>query len=340
MNIAIILIGVILIIALIIILVTYLRYKQHINKVISGEAHSTHIKLPSPSTIALFTALIVLIIMSGASFLYISDLSLTLDNLKDNTFILSNLSDQLEDMREQTNKQNSLLDSFEFILGDIDTENNSVNVTIIVTPKTYTDKTQILITFNDKTIELRKSDDGIFTGIFKADLFTEYDKDPIVTIGDGNVNQVETIANNELGMIWQEYLPCAVETYNESEYNYNDSKLEISGGISLNAYLGLGSIEQADLVIKLNDKVFKDIDITSELKENLDSEYYIDLNEKISLKKKDTVSIYLIIKDSYGYTMTEKVSSSNDDENDALTDDTLCTITDKNGNVVYKDSAD
>ncbi|MBQ9375226.1 MAG: hypothetical protein IJU04_02665, partial [Ruminococcus sp.] len=213
-------------------------------------------------------------------------------------------------------------------------------ITLTVTPKAYNDKTKVSVTIDDDTIDLKK-ENGVFKGVYKADLFAEYEKAPIVIVNDGNANHVETMTDNEFGMLWNECLPCAIVTNNELVYNYTDNKLKLSDGVQLDAYTGNGSIKQANLIIKVNDKIYKDKDITPELKADLDAGLYIDIDEKIRLNKNDNVSIYLIIKDSYGYTMTERLLNFTDNEyidnieqEGIGTDDDVWTIVDKNGKVV------
>lgn len=339
-------------IALIIIAVVFIIYKLHIKRVLSGQQRATHTNVPSPTNIATIIVVIVLFVWVWICMSKISGLSGSIYDFNNGyNANIEQLIEQISDLKQQIKKQNSLLSYFDSEFGNVNADDNTVEIIFKAVPKTYSENTAMQLRFGEKTIELKKDNNNMFKGVYTADMFTDYDA-PVLTIKDGN--NIQTVEMDEeeqdylCGYLWSSALPDLSYIGGATEEHSWNNGVTVVPSIHLDSIIEPDddTIESLRVVLKVNGETVEDKDVTSEFKKSRQSErlnddnavyedddkYSVDFVEK--LKESDTLIVTLIAKDSLGYTIEYSTCEYGGDDYEIYMNQYK--VTDKTGKLVYE----
>lgn len=289
-----------------------------------------------------FIAVFIMLIISLAK---INDLSNEISNLQG---VISGYQNQVNNLRSDINsiydnvdeklkKEASLLSSVDYSLGELNTETHMIPVTLNVVPKNITDDMKLSVRIGSETVALERKENE-FSATFPVNMFIAYDDYPILNIVSGEITRTEKLEDVYLSELHAQYLPN-IYAHLESSESLKNGKLTIDGvlmfdekPVSIDSDI---TATQIELVTVKNNQEINCKDITEKVKS---SYHHVPVNVTYDAKYGDEVSIYVIAKDSLGY--THKVRAycwyQVDEDSDSQIVDVggSATIYDKNGNLL------
>ncbi|NLM72451.1 MAG: hypothetical protein GX184_00220 [Clostridiaceae bacterium] len=242
----------------------------------------------------LITQVILLIKISSLE----NSLEHHLDSLK---WAQENINSSIDSVYSHVNnvfeKKESLLEHAEFKIGAPDKENLTIPITYTVIPKEVGSKTSVSLELNGEIHTMERNGTSftvtVFEDIFSAEIF------PKILIADDDIVKTELNVDLNIWNIKEKIFPPFYVRLDGRTTQKNKQEYLRQGTISSNineSKASLASIEyvEARLVIKVDDKIVKDelIDINK-----LDG---YEVNEKIPLNDGRTVTMTIIVKDSFG----------------------------------------
>lgn len=275
----------------------------------------------------------------------IAELSNEISNLNSQ---ISGYQNQVNNMRNEINaiydnvdeklkKEASLLSSVDYSVGELNTETHMVSVTLKVVPKTLTDDMQLSVKVGSETVALDRNGNQ-FSATFPVNMFVAYDEYPMLNIVSGETTKTEKLEDVEISNLFTRYLPNTYASMETSE-TLKNGKLSIDGilrfdekPVALDSDITVTKIE---LITVKNDQEIDRKDITANAES---SAYHVPVNLSYDAKYGDKFCIYVLAKDSLGYTHKTLVLFWNDlDENThnaVTTIDGSEQIYDPNGNLL------
>lgn len=266
-----------------------------------------------------FIAVILTLCLIG-SFIMIHDLSEQVDGLE------KNLSYQVQSMKNQIDsiyanvdtkleQQASLLSYFIYTDGEFHPENNTAELIIKLTPKILTDDMVLYISFNGKEYPFTRNDNEFICTI-TVDAFEYYDEKPVLNIrSDGETKTqvldeiyIEKLGLNHIGSLSAH--GSLSSTLSNHSYNKETETYPITfdGPVFISYYKSNSTqinncVKNAYITAEINGKEVKRTDIKKQLNFN-DGETSADITyrESFDVKKNDTVDIFVVVVDIYGYT--------------------------------------
>lgn len=271
----------------------------------------------------------------------ISNLHTTISNYQNQVRSLNNEINSIYDnVDELLKKEASLLSSVDYSLGELNTENHTVTVTLRVVPKSLTDDMQLSVKIGGDTVTLDRNGNE-FTATVAVNMFIDYDDYPMLNIVSGATTQTEELGDVDISRLFTRYLPY-VYAHLETSDSLKNGKLEIDGilmfdekPIAIDSSVAITKIE---LVTVKNEQEIDRKDITGNI---TNQSYHVPLNVSYDAKYGDKICVYVLAEDSLGYTHKSLAYFWNDlDEHthSAITvTDGSVQIYDKNGNLLISD---
>lgn len=242
-----------------------------------------------------------------------------------------------DNIDEKLKKEASLLSSVDYSLGELNTETHMVSVTLKVVPKTLTDDMQLSVKVSSETVALDRNGNE-FSATFPVNMFVAYDEYPMLNIVSGETTKTEKLEDVEVSNLFTRYLPNTYASLETSEALKN-GKLSIDGILRFDekpvAPDSDITVTKIEMITVKNDQEIDHRDITANAES---SAYHVPVNLSYDAKYGDKFCIYVLAKDSLGYTHKTLVFFWNDlDEN---TDSAISAVDgseqiyDQNGNLL------
>lgn len=213
----------------------------------------------------------------------------------------SNISSIYNNVDEMLKKEASLLSNVDYTLGELNTENHTVPVTVKLTPKSLTDDTQMTMSVDGQTISFERNGNE-FTATFSVGMFLAFNDYPMLNIVDDGATKTELLESVELTTLYTRYLPN-VYAYVTPFDEFKNGKLEIDGTLQFDAKPttadGAVSITKVELVTVKNKQEVARTDITDTVKADHN---HVPVQATYDAQYGDEFCIYIVAEDSLGYT--------------------------------------
>ena len=291
---------------------------------------------------------VVLVCMMIFCLAKISDLSNEISNLRNTianyqnqmNYLRNDINTIYDNVDEKLKKEASLLSSVDYSLGELNTETHTVPVTLKVVPKNLTDDMLLSVKIGSETVSLERNGNE-FTATVAVNMFIDYDEYPMLNIVSGETTKTEKLEDVDVSRLFTRYLPY-VYAHLESSDSLKNGKLAIDGNLMFDekpvAMDSNVTITKIELITVKNEQEIDRKDITSNI---TNQSYHVPVNLSYDAKYGDKFCIYVLAKDSLGYTHKSLAFFWNDlDENThhAITAiDGSVQIYDKNGNLLISD---
>ena len=266
----------------------------------------------------------------------ISHLQSTLSGYQNQLWSLNNEIAYIYDNVDKTlKKEASLLSSVDYTLGELNTETNTVPLTLRVVPKDLTEDMKLSVKVGNETAILERNGNEFFATIdvnlFISDL-------PMLSITTGETTKTEKLDDVETDHLFTRYLPY-IYAHLESSDTLKNGKLTIDGllifdekPVSMN---GGTTVTKLELVTVKNGQEIDRKNLTAGINPQ---NHHIPVNTSYDAEYGDKFCIYVLAEDSLGYTHKALAYFWNDlDEHThhAITAvDGGVQIYDKNGNLL------
>lgn len=269
---------------------------------------------------------------------HILNLNSTISNCNHQISNLQNNIDSIyTNVDEKLKKEASIISSIDYSLGELNAETHMIPVTLKVVPKSITDDMKLSVRIGSETVALERKENE-FSATFPVNMFIAYDDYPMLNIVSGEITKTEKLEDVYLSELHTRYLPN-VYAHLESSEMLKNGKLTVDGilmfdekPISIDSDI---TVTQIELVTVKNNQEIDRKDITEKVKS---STYHLPVKVSYDAKYGDEIFIYVIEKDSLGY--THKVPAycwyqvDEDSDSQTVAIDGSATIYDKNGNLM------
>lgn len=288
---------------------------------------------------------VVAVILLVVCLFKIQDQSDQITNLQNSVSMLQNRINNIgydidsiyTNIDEHLKKEASLLSNVNYSVGELNTENHTVSVTLKVVPKSLTEDMQLSVKVGKETIALERNGNE-FSATFAVNLFVAYDDYPMLNIVSANTTKTEKLETVDVSMLFSRYLPN-VYAHLEMSDSMKNGKLTIDGILMFDEKpIAIDSdvtVNKLEMITLKNDQEIDRKDITDNV---MSQRYHVPVNVSYDAKYGDKLCIYILAEDSLGYTHKVLVYFWNDlDENThgAITViDGSAEIYDKDGNLL------
>lgn len=212
----------------------------------------------------------------------------------------SNISSIYSNVDEMLKKEASLLSSVDYTLGELNTEDHTIPVTVKVTPKSLTDDMQIAMQVAEETIAFQRNGNE-FTATFPVNMFIAFDDFPMLSIKSDGSSKTELMESVDLTTLYTRYLPT-VYAYVTPFDEFKNGKLEIDGTLQFDAKPTATdssvSITKVELVTEKNNEEIARVDVTDKVGADFS---HVPVKATYDAKYGDEFCIYVVTEDSLGY---------------------------------------
>ena len=298
------------------------------------------------------TFIIALMAILLAFSLYkIATLSDEIDHLKSRN---SNLTGDIQVLREEINsiydnvdkqlkKQASLISGVDFSIGNPSADMKTVELSLMVVPKSISDDMQVSVTVDGNTALLERNGNG-FTGTIDVGLFVDYNQWPLLSIVSAGETKTEYLENVDISYMFSRHLPSLYADMSGGSGKFSDGTLSVDLGFTVetkpasqNAPVTFNSFT---LVEEVNGKEINRQDITDEVRKSGES-YNTQYVKNFKVTYGDKLKVYVIAEDSLGY-IHKTLAHYWLEREDGSQAETVFggeMIYDKDGNLLYGDNS-
>ncbi len=224
----------------------------------------------------------------------------TLNTLNNNYSILnSSIGSISNDVRNSLNEASSMLAKTNYSIGEINSENNTVEVKFNITPKEYKEGSTAEIYINNVPYDMTYSN-GDFVYTYTGPIETDINPDKIEILSNGvsYSESLESLSINTKEM----FFPYIYADFNYSKSDVANGKLNLEGDVNVN-YAKYSDtdyeIVSAKAIALVNDKTVKEY--TCELENNGDVYSYIHISDTFDVGNSGNFRLMLVTADSRGY---------------------------------------
>ena len=250
---------------------------------------------------------ILCLILCGLT--YLKTLSLT-DQIYSMQVKLNSLNDSLRslnssmgsittDVRNSLNESASILTKTNYDMGEINSENNTVEVKFSITPKEYKEGSTAKIYINNAPYDMTYSN-GDFVYTYTGPIETDINPDKIEILSNG-ISYSESLENLSINTK-EMFFPYIYADFNYSKSDVTNGKLNLEGDVNVN-YAKYSDtdyeIVSAKVIALVNDKTVKEY--TCELENNGDVYSYIHISDIFDIGNSGKFRLILVTTDSRGY---------------------------------------
>lgn len=288
--------------------------------------------------IALLTVLLIY------NFFALSSLDSRLDSINNNLSnsiqqVRSNVSSiisEIGDINRRDKQEASLITSFDYEYGDLDTSKFTVPVKVKIVPKTVGDDTALALEFGGETVSLKKNGSSTeFTAEFERGIFAAKDDLPVTLIvkSDGKT-QTEELEWNLGGLYW-EFIPDSNASYVFDDITWSEKSGIIVDGTVV-TFLDddeQDNFKNAKIIYKVNGEVLAE-------EETGDDEHIQIYKTFPGYGEGDILELYFEAEDKYGFiheTLLKRITLGQEGtvtEETEEVDENNFVIRDKEGNVL------
>lgn len=270
-----------------------------------------------------------------------NSIDMNFNNLRSSIYgVESRISGITSDIYSALEKQGSILDNYEVVLGDKLNEDLTIPVKVTVTPKEYSEELTVSIFADDREISMLRKGTS-FAAEFNTNIFGDFLLKAV--LDQGGVKQTESL---EKYYDMRDKFILQIDGSYLGHESYNLGKYKMNGEVELRISSNENNApEKAYIVYELNGEKIKEQQADIPVIENQD---YITrfistgVSEEFEMKPNDKLIIYAHIEDSYGINYKyivrlNEINSSNEQVNSMpeWTNGTVIEIKDKKGNVLY-----
>lgn len=285
-----------IVIALIIYAVYSSIYKKKINKKLEQNESTAHVSMVPVQTIGIIMLVIGVIVFAVSTLTMMSNLT----NVSSQTNELqqrlradvNDMSEQIGELKEQLKQQDSLFITFDYNYGEVNSENDTVEVEFACIPKMSGEDTVVSIIAGEDKLELIKDKDGVFKGKKSIWLLNSSIIAQVTTNGITNTQDI-TGENGE--PFFKTVLPVINAKIGGLQYTTNDERTEVTIEAAYFVMHPEG-LNDYKLTTYLNGEVVETMAMTSE--EHVEKTFDAKDGDKIELVAEGI--------DKYGYTHRHK----------------------------------
>ena len=253
----------------------------------------------------------------------------------------NNINSIYTNVDEMLKKEASLLSSVGYTLGELNTEEHTIPVTVKLTPKHLTDDTKITMNVEGQTVSFERSGNE-FSASFPVSMFIDNFDYPMLSITTDGTTKTEQLEDVVLSNLYSNYLPIVYAHITPFD-EYKDGKLTIDSQLSYDVKPSSQdskiTVAKAELVTEKNGKEIARTDISDMI--GKDSQVG-SFKKTYDVKYGDTLSIYAITEDSLGYihkSLAYHWHQIDENTSEAVTlSDGSEQIYDKNGELLTKEN--
>lgn len=226
------------------------------------------------------------------------------NTIANNNHQISNMQSSINsiynNVDEQLKKEASLLSSVDYTLGELNTDDHTVPVTVKLTPKSLTDDMQIAMNVDGQTVAFERNGNE-FSATFSVNMFIGYDNFPMLNIVTGGTTKTELLESVSLTALYDRYLPI-VYAYITPFDEFKNGKLSIDGHLQFDekptAIDSEVSIRKIELVTEKNKEEIARTDVTDKVQADFN---HVPVQATYDAKYGDEFCIYVVAEDSLGY---------------------------------------
>ena len=301
-----------------------------------------------------------LIIALVVCFVKIEDLRTRInhiDNAHSNevSSLRNQISSIYNNVDEQMKKQGSLFTNVKREFGEFNSETMKADIKISVVPKTIVDNMKVNVSLCGTNAEMTKNENGEYSAIVPIGIFEIEDYFPLVTITANGETKTEYLEEQSVHGIFSNYLPTMIGgDLRTHQATLADGKLTVDGDFFIGYNLGdidkKAKFEKYTLITEVAGKEIAKKDITDKIKNkgSIDKiehgEVDFKFKETYNLNGENSLTIYVVAEDTYGYLHKKIAFSWNHPDDEAVPEPAHAieeamyvgeVILDKNGKVLY-----
>ena len=295
-------------------LIYFIMYKRKINRIVMSQNDTDDPEAltardaagPEPSSVAdkLFKAGAVIIIL--ILLIKLSNANNSLNSLSNSVSALTRDVQQLQislnSFSADTAAAESLLSSYDFAIGELHSEDNTIDLKLYATPKTSPADTKVSVSLGHYSADLIRETGSTYIGVMRVGLFDQLSDCFTFYIADGD-STVSEVCESYLGIIWPKILPTAAVMTNGSFSAGTKIDLDLETDVQLNnsefVSFNRSGIRMTET---LGNEVLADRDVSSDVTWNDNfGTYHISLDKKLTNSANRDYSIKLFAEDSAGY---------------------------------------
>lgn len=258
-----------------------------------------------------------LIIALVVCFVKIEDLRTRInhiDNAHSNevSSLRNQISSIYNNVDEQMKKQGSLFSNVKREFGEFNSETMKADIKISVVPKTIVDNMKVNVSLCGAAAEMTKDENGEYSAIVPIGIFEMEDYFPIITISANGETKTEYLEDQSVHGIFSNYLPTMIGGKLKAyKATLSNGKLIVDGDFFIGYNLGdidkKAKFEKYTLITEVAGKEIAREDITDKIKnhERVDKiengEVDFKFNETYDLSGENSLTIYVVAEDTFGY---------------------------------------
>ena len=237
-----------------------------------------------------------------------------IDNAHSNevSSLRNQISSIYNNVDEQMKKQGSLFTNVKREFGEFNSETMKADIKISVVPKTIVDNMKVNVSLCGTTAEMTKGANGEYSAIVPIGIFEMEDYFPIITISSNGKTKTEYLEDQSVHGIFSNYLPTMIGGKLKAyKATLSNGKLIVDGDFFIGYNLGnidkKAKFEKYTLITEIAGKEIAREDITDKIKkhERVDKiengEVDFKFNETYNLSGENSLTIYVVAEDSFGY---------------------------------------
>ena len=295
----------------------------------------------------LYIIILGMVIMLSFCFVKINSLSEEIEHLKrdylsEDDMLRDQINSIYKNVDQQLKKQASLITESTFLLGELDTQTQTVPVTIQIVPKEIREDMQMKVELDGEQAEFVKNG-SFYEATISTGLFLTEEPYPMVSITSNGVTKTEKLEEIWLGELWGKWFPLLRAEDTTGRSSFKDGKLVFDTQTLIEwDYLNNVSqiaFENFAIVTEINGKEVKRVDVTEEVKSAdgfAEGIVALEFKDTYEVVEGDAVSVYVVAEDSFGYihkTLAHYWKRSGGASAEAVYDGE--SVYDKQGNMIY-----
>ena len=232
----------------------------------------------------------------------ISNLHTTISNYQNQVWSLNNEIQSIYDnVEELLKKEASLLSDVDYSLGELNTNDHTIPVTIKVTPKALTDDMHLSVNIGGASVPLERNGNE-FSATMPVNMFVSYDSYPMLSITSNGTTKTEKLEDVNVSALYTRYLPN-VYAFLEVGDQFKNGQLILNGVLNFDEKPSVSdsdvSVVKLVLVTEKNGAEISRTDFSDKVQAGFSGNSF---NASYDAAYGDTIRIYILAEDSLGYT--------------------------------------
>ena len=257
---------ILIVLAIVIVAISIYAYNKRLDKVVKGEIHDTHSKIPEPTESigalykGILIALVILTLINmGRMTTLVSTLNNNLNNIERTQ---SYLETELGELQNTIRENSDPIASTEYEIRAINASDNKVSVDFKVRLKEYSEDTSVVLSLGETKYPLKNLGSGKFGDMLNIDLFANYN-DSLILVTENKITKTSS-AEFPFEFVYDAFpIPsytCTFDSYTSG------GKLKCSGSYTPQVSGNLENIESVKITYLSGGEVIDTKDITNAVK--------------------------------------------------------------------------